>query len=520
MQTSMSNGVSALLSFQTALDVESNNAGNTKSTGFKADTVSFSDMFYYKNQVGLGVSADTPRKDFSQGQLVPSNSEYDFAIDGEGFFTVRHPDQENTTYYTRAGQFRSDKNNNLVDPNDMLVMGVKPVVTGDIITADHTQSVANMIIETEESTISINTYMSDYEKSTYETGAIGVSGQNYKTVGANNSDIEELLYAYNSALKSYSINPQEGETAAKYQSSITFPLPSNSTDAYTLEVVINGVKFQQNFDESIENTLNQFSNKINEMSGVTSSVDTATGELIIESMIPGKNMVVTQAKYNDSVLLVDEQVEQSGSGRNLIDAIYTEIQSLVERINTALEAKNAAKPADEQLSSDEIEELKVKIATNQSEIANLESGDPINFEPIVLDLNELGMNSTLYEKIVDGDISTVAAYPGITSEDGKLYLTDGDAKFLVGMLVPVTFTDKTILDPQGDNLYMNSDSDVAAYYIKDAATVYGNYTEQSNVDLSKELVDILTYQKAFEANSKSITTSDELVKTALDLKTR
>lgn len=519
MQTSMSNGVSALLSFQQALDVESNNAGNTQSTAFKSDSVSFSDMFYLR-QTGQGVNPDTPVKDFSQGQLVPTNSDYDFAINGEGFFTVQHPQQESTIYYTRAGHFKSDKNNNLVDSNGMLVMGIKPTVTGDIITSEETNNIATSIVKTDESTVSINTYISDYENTTYKTGATGESGNNYKTVGANNTDIEALISAYNSALKSYSISPSEGEDAQNYKASVTFPMDDVVNDAYTVELKINGLKVQQNFEESAENTLKLLSDKISGLSGITSHVDTNTGELVVESMIPGDNMTVSQAKLNDNVVQVDVLQHESGSGQKLINATYSQLQSVIENINSTLETNNSNLPADEQLSAADLDKLKIKIATNKSEIPNPESGDSLDFQPIVLDLNELGMNSTLYEKLVNGDASTIAAYPGIESDDGKLYLTDGDAKFLVGMLVPVTFTDKTLLDPQGDNLYRLSDNTVDPYYIKNAAKVEGSYIENSNVDLSKELVNIMTYQKAYEANSKSITTSDELMKTALDLKTK
>ena len=64
MITSMSNGVTALTAFQAALNVQSNNAANTKTMAFKSDTVSFSDMFYSNDQVGYGVSMDTPNKNF------------------------------------------------------------------------------------------------------------------------------------------------------------------------------------------------------------------------------------------------------------------------------------------------------------------------------------------------------------------------------------------------------------------------------------------------------------------------
>lgn len=519
MLTSMSNGVSALMSFQEALNVESNNASNTQSTAFKTDSISFSDMFYQR-RTGQGVNPNSPIKDFSQGQLIPSNSDFDFAISGEGFFTVEDPKQPDKIYYTRAGNFKSDKNNNLVDNNGMFVMGIKPTVTGDIITSKETNNIASTIVKTEDSTTSINTYMSDYVSGTDKAGATGESGNNYKTTGSNNNDIQELISAYNSALKSYSIDPVEGEDAQRYQASVTFPKDNVKDGTYSVELKINGIKIQQSYDESIENTLNLLSNKISGLTGITSHVDTTTGELVVESMVPGKNMTVSQAKLSDNLVPVEVTQHEGGSGQKLIDATYAQLQSVINNINSKLETNNSSLPADEQLSADDLDKFKIKIATNKSEIQNLSSGDPIDFQPIELDLNKLGMNSTLYEKLIGGDITTVAAYPGMESDQGKLYLTDGDAKFLVGMLVPVTFTDKTLLDPKGDNLYSLSDNDVEPYFIKNAATVYGGYTENSNVDLSKELVNIMVYQKAYEANSKSITTSDELMKTALDLKTR
>ncbi len=136
MLQSMSNGTSALTAFQEALNVQSNNAANTKTMAFKSDSVSFSDMMYNNSQVGFGTSMDTPRKSFEQGSLTPTNSEYDFAIDGEGFFSVQDPANPSREYFTRAGSFKSDKENFLADNNGMQILGIKPTVTGDIIPSD------------------------------------------------------------------------------------------------------------------------------------------------------------------------------------------------------------------------------------------------------------------------------------------------------------------------------------------------------------------------------------------------
>jgi flagellar hook protein FlgE len=42
--------------------------------------------------------------------------------------------------------------------------------------------------------------------------------------------------------------------------------------------------------------------------------------------------------------------------------------------------------------------------------------------------------------------------------------------------------------------------------------------EQSNVDLGKEFVDMIVTQRAFQANSRAITTSDEMLQELVNLK--
>ena len=42
--------------------------------------------------------------------------------------------------------------------------------------------------------------------------------------------------------------------------------------------------------------------------------------------------------------------------------------------------------------------------------------------------------------------------------------------------------------------------------------------EQSNVDLGKEFVDMIITQRAFQANSRAITTSDEMLQELVNLK--
>ena len=49
-------------------------------------------------------------------------------------------------------------------------------------------------------------------------------------------------------------------------------------------------------------------------------------------------------------------------------------------------------------------------------------------------------------------------------------------------------------------------------------TLQGGYLEQSNVATVEEIVNLIVAQRAYEANSKAITTADEMLQTAVQTK--
>jgi flagellar hook protein FlgE len=78
------------------------------------------------------------------------------------------------------------------------------------------------------------------------------------------------------------------------------------------------------------------------------------------------------------------------------------------------------------------------------------------------------------------------------------------------------------LKKMGDSLFAatpNSGNFIKAVAPKTTAgALVSNSLEMSNVDLSKEFTDIITTQRGFQANSKIITTSDELLQELVNLK--
>jgi len=122
-------GVSGLRGHGQKMGVIGNNIANVSTVGFKGSRMHFEDFMSQDistasgvGQVGRGVTVGTVLGDFSQGALESTNEATDVAITGNGFFIVSPPGEE-IQYYTRAGNFRFNKDGYLVDPHGYRVMG-------------------------------------------------------------------------------------------------------------------------------------------------------------------------------------------------------------------------------------------------------------------------------------------------------------------------------------------------------------------------------------------------------------
>lgn len=136
MLTSLFTGISGLNANSLALSVIGDNVANANTVGFKASRANFGDILSQTlggasaMQVGRGAMIIDIQKLFSQGTLETTSNPLDLAIEGDGFFVVR---QENgPTYYTRAGQFRINKDGYLVDPNGYLLQAYQIDANGNL----------------------------------------------------------------------------------------------------------------------------------------------------------------------------------------------------------------------------------------------------------------------------------------------------------------------------------------------------------------------------------------------------
>lgn len=111
-------------------------------------------------------------------------------------------------------------------------------------------------------------------------------------------------------------------------------------------------------------------------------------------------------------------------------------------------------------------------------------------------------------------------------QDGSIVVQFTNGKTAtVGKLALYTFINEQGLAVVGGNNFMETSNSGAASFLYDnegklvrPALFVGQKLEMSNTDLSTELTNLIVMQRGFEASSKSITTSDSMLQTAIGLK--
>ena len=124
---SFQQGLSGLNTAAKQLDVIGNNVANAGTVGFKQSQAQFADLYAASLagggglQVGTGVKLAAVAQQFSQGNVTNTNNSMDTAISGAGFFQMI--DQSGALLYSRNGQFQVNKDGYIVNNQGHQVQG-------------------------------------------------------------------------------------------------------------------------------------------------------------------------------------------------------------------------------------------------------------------------------------------------------------------------------------------------------------------------------------------------------------
>ncbi|MCR5082478.1 MAG: flagellar hook protein FlgE [Parasporobacterium sp.] len=483
MMRSLYSGIAGLKVHQTKMDVIGNNIANVNTVGYKAQSVTFSELFYQTTQIasganettrtggqnakqiGLGSQVSAISIDINgQGGTQSTGRAFDLMINGNSFFIV----QDNSgTYFSKAGNFQTDENGNLVTPSGKYVMGYTANGVGGDLQTDEVRPLQ----------IYSDAFKIAPPSATTDTTFKG-------NIDCNSTDtVTRIAYAYDSLGTQYGIqlNMKQTDTAGIYTMKIGSVLNGSEVTDYTASFY----KTKQEAAAGEETVTFNTGDKVAEENTIYVKYDEATGAI---AGIYGT--------------LADAQ-----SGNNRIDEQDPETGEYLNNIHLGFDGDTAATPPTSKTS--------LRTTTIEFDLSNTRSyaGES------TIDCKKGKEDGIAGAGKATGEMSSV----GIQT-DGRIVASysNGDT-YVIGQIAVSNFSNPAGLEKIGDNLYkatLNSgEFNGIGYQITALGeTMSSGVVEMSNVDLSKEFTDMITTQRGFQANSRIITTSDTMLEELVNLK--
>ncbi len=159
--------------------------------------------------------------------------------------------------------------------------------------------------------------------------------------------------------------------------------------------------------------------------------------------------------------------------------------------------------------------------------ATTQTGPIANISEVKLDysgLTQYASKTNVNPKVGDKDGAGAGKAAGTMSgydvgTDGKItaYYSNGDRR-LLGQIVVAQFDNPAGLEKNGDNLYTATANSGDFDNVGKVGNFQAGVLEMSNVDLSSEFTDMIVTQRGFQANSRIISVSDEMLQELTNLK--
>jgi flagellar hook protein FlgE len=551
-------GVSGLNANGTALSVIGNNIANLSTVGFKGSKATFADLISSSIsggsgaiQTGIGVALTSVQGNFSQGSLATSSNVLDLAIDGNGFFIVE--DAQGGTFYSRAGLFRLDRNNNVVDPTGFKLQGfladTAGTITGTIgdislpsTTASAPTGVRGNVVASAASTTTTAGGNNSFN--------VNVNGDGVQTITvANGLTGSALATAIQNAVRA--LVPNDPFKAAAYAG---FTASVNASNIFTFTSGMTGttnnsptgtgtVVVTANGGDTLAANLNMLAPTSTTgtdflLSDPPASSNFSTSMTVFDSLgnshllttyftkvgenswnyntVAAASDVVT-ANYHSSNIDTSLGIVRVGSGTLTFGTDGTlDRESTVIRYDTGTAAgTSGAVPGSLQVDF---------TGATQDQLITMNFGSSVTTDGgSGLDgTTQFGSTSALVQQTQDGFAAgSLQAFSVDANGIINGRFSNGQLRALA-QVVLARFPDPIGLTRTGKNTFAQSgNSGQPVTGTPDSAglgRVLSNSLELSNVDLGESFIDMIAAQRGFQANSRVITTSDEILQELVNLK--
>lgn len=550
MQSSLYTGISGLNANMSNLSVIGNNISNVNTVGFKGSRVTFGDVLSQTltggsgtNQVGLGVQMGSIQKVFTQGAFETTGNTLDLAISGNGFYMVTDPTL-NSTYYTRAGQFSTDKDGFITNPEGLRLQGYLANAAGTL-----QNTVQDLQLTTKTITPSATTSAilnANLDSNAPVTGFVFTSGTNDQiTFDIGGGPLTASLVTDGGLVSGGAATG--AEVAAAIKSALQ--AQNGNGDTYTVDYddqtgiftiandTGNAAGITIDWGASSSATLLGYSGAgataIAVGANDAAAAKAAGGAFDLNSAGDTANFSTPVTVYdslgNDHVVTLYFRKDNLGAAGNtwewfgVVDAAestsgLTEIQaqgSVTFNTSGALYSESGV--------TYPTGGFNFTGGALQSQIIDFDFGTSITQGSNGTDgTTQFGTTAGVSMLTQDGYSSGTLQRISI-DQDGILkgIFSNGN-DLTLGQVLLADFSSSTGLESAGMNLYKETfDSGqplIGGPGSAGRGLVKSSTLELSNVDIAREFVNMITAQRGFQANSKIITTTDEILAELVNLK--
>ena len=515
---SFQQGLSGLNGAAKSLDVIGNNIANASTVGFKGSQAQFADVYANSlngaggNQAGIGTKVSQIAQQFTQGNIESSNNPLDIAINGAGFFRT---EVSGAVQYSRNGQFSLDKEGFMVNAQGAKLTGFSAGPTGTILAGSPIP-------------IQINTADLKPVATTAVATEINLdSGSKLPTVSPFNADDPNSYNAptpidvFDSLGNPHVLSEYYVKTSAGHWDVYA---SMDGTEITNLKVAQAAQADQPSIDARAAYAAAATANPVDPQAVADAAVAYA-------------------AAAGAAVQAAAEAIDPTLAGSTVITDAATTAGSTVgltpEQIDAQIQLAVKVPAA-------RVGHLDFDSSGALSTVAMaLASPDPLNPQtlPISVDLPifpPTGSNPTLTVKL---NFANSTQYGAATSEkkatqDGytaghlQRFSAGADGIILgqysngqshaLGQIVLANFANPNGLSPLGNNAWAETSTSgvplVGTPNSGSLGVLQSSAVENSNVDLTAELVNMITAQRVYQANAQTIKTQDSVLQTLVNLR--
>ena len=493
---SFQQGLSGLNASAKQLDVIGNNVANSSTVGFKQGQAQFSDMYAASLSgsgaatVGTGVKLAAIMQQFTQGNITNTNNPLDTAISGQGFF--RMVDQNGSVLYSRNGQFQVDKNGSIVNNQGHQLSGYLP------------DPITGAIVPGQIMPIQINT--SDLSPNQTSEVSVGANLDSRVTAPVNSTfdPLDPASYTSSTTMTVYDSLGANHVGALYFQ---RIPIPSASLGAATVAA------------NSGTMTLAGSTSGLSIGNTITLGANTYT----ITAIVDGTTLTVTPP----AGALGDSNAAPTTNAGSLDWNVYLTVDGVVVDGVTSPPPQVAGTPlttlnfdTSGRLSSTSPASSPVGTVASTTFTPSSASAQTLTFDfaPMAQYGASFGVNSLTQDGFAPGRLSGFS-----TSADGTILgrYTNGQSRAL-GQMLLANFTNPQGLQPMGNNEWVETSTSGSPLVGTPGSASLGilqsSATEDSNVDLTAELVNMITAQRVYQANAQTVKTQDAIMQTLVNMR--